>query len=87
MIGMSCRFMMDNHMVYMKTTSVLKHRGRFCDLQVKILDWNLLSDTELFLGDDGTVAVDVFADKIIQQATTLTYQCLKGTCGRIIFMI
>lgn len=47
----------------------------------------LLSDTEFFLGDDGTVAVDVLADQVVEKTTTLTYQSLKSSCGRIIFMI
>ncbi len=47
----------------------------------------LLSDTEFFLGDDGTVAVDVLADQVVEKTTTLTYQSLECSCGRIIFMI
>ena len=47
----------------------------------------LLADTELLLGDDGAVAVDVLADEIIQKAATLTYECLESACGRIIFVI
>ena len=47
----------------------------------------LLSDTKLFLGDDSAVAVDVFADQVIQQATTLTDEGLKSTSCCMIFMI
>ena len=47
----------------------------------------LLSDTELFFSDDGTVAVDVYSNQIIEEATTLTYQFLKSACCTMIFVI
>ena len=47
----------------------------------------LFTDTKLFLSDDGTVAVDVGADKIIQQTTTFTYQHFKSALSGIIFVI
>ena len=60
----------------------------WCDLQVNLpLGDDLLSDTELLLGDDGAVAVDVLADEVVEKTTTLTYQSLECSCGRIIFMI
>ena len=47
----------------------------------------LFSDTEFFLGDDGTVAVDVLLDKVVKQATTLTYKHLKSTGCCMILVI
>ncbi len=60
------------------------------NLQVIPLDkprMKLLSDTELLLCDYGTVAVDILADQIVEKTTTLTYQSLKSSCSRIIFVI
>ena len=53
----------------------------------KNVGFRLLADTEFFLSDDGTVAVDVFADQIIEQTTTLTYESLQSAGGGIIFVI
>ena len=47
----------------------------------------LLTDTEFLLSDDGTVAVDVFADKIIEQTTTATYHSLKGASCSVVLMV
>lgn len=51
------------------------------------LSAELFADAELFLGDDGTVALDIVLDEIIEQATTLAYQRFKSACGGIIFVI
>ncbi len=48
---------------------------------------NLFADAELFLSDDGAVAVDVFAHQVVEQTTTLTYKHLKGAFGCMIFVI
>ena len=47
----------------------------------------LFADTELFLCDDSTVAVDVFLDQIIKETATLTYECFKCTSCCMIFVI
>ena len=47
----------------------------------------LFADTEFFLSDDGAVALDIGLDQVIKEATTLTYEHLKGTGGGIIFVI
>lgn len=47
----------------------------------------LLADTELFLSDDGAVAVDVLALQVVEKATTLTYQHLKSALCRMIFVV
>ena len=47
----------------------------------------LFADTQLFLGDEGAVAVDVLACQIIEQATTLTNQHLQSTLSRMIFLV
>lgn len=46
-----------------------------------------LSDTELLLGDEGTIAVDVGLDQIVKKTTTLADKSLKGACCGIIFVI
>lgn len=46
-----------------------------------------LSDTELLLGDEGTIAVDVGLDQIVKETTALAYMSLKGACCGIIFVI
>lgn len=46
-----------------------------------------LSDTELLLGDEGTIAVDVGLDQIVKKTTALTYQCLQSPRSSIIFVI
>ena len=51
------------------------------------LERQLLSDSELLLGDDGTVAVDVLLDKVVKQATTLTYKHLQGAFSCMVLMI
>ena len=51
------------------------------------LEAQLLSDSELLLGDDGTVAVDVLLDKVVKQATTLTYKHLQGAFSCMVLMI
>lgn len=47
----------------------------------------LLADAELLASDDGTIAVDVLADEVIEQATTLTYQHLQSTLSRMILFV
>lgn len=47
----------------------------------------LFADTELFLCDDGTIAIDVLLDKIVKEATTLTYKSFKSASCGIIFVI
>ena len=47
----------------------------------------LFSDTEFFLGDDGTVAVDVFLHQVVEKTTTFTYQFLQCALCRIVLMI
>ena len=48
----------------------------------------LLTDTELFLGDDCTVAVDVLADEVVEKATTLTYECFQcAGCGVVLVVL
>ena len=37
----------------------------------------LLADTEFLLSDDSTVAVDVLANQVVEQTTTLTYEHLQ----------
>ena len=37
----------------------------------------LLADTEFLLSDDSTVAVDVLANQVVKQTTTLTYEHLQ----------
>lgn len=52
--------------------------------------WNLqglLADAELFFGDDGAVACDVFAHQVVEKTTALTYQHLKSALSSMIFMI
>ena len=47
----------------------------------------LLTDAELFLGDDGAVAVDVFADKVIQQTATLTDEGFQRAGGDEVLVV
>ncbi len=47
----------------------------------------LFADTELFLSDDCAVACDVFANQVIKQFTTLTYESLEGACGCEVFVV
>lgn len=47
----------------------------------------LLSDTQLFLCNDGTVAVDVDFDEVVEQTTTFTNQHFKSSFSAMIFMI
>lgn len=47
----------------------------------------LLADTELFLGDDGAIAVDVFAHKVVQKAAALADEHLKGAFSGMIFVV
>ena len=47
----------------------------------------LLADTELLLGDDRTVAVDVLADEVIEEAAALTYESLKRTGCCIVLVV
>lgn len=47
----------------------------------------LLSDSELFLGDNRTVAVDVLLDQVIEKATTLTNEHLQSASCTMIFVI
>ncbi len=47
----------------------------------------LLADAELFLGDDGAVAVDVLLDQVVEKAATLADEGLKSTSGCMIFVI
>ena len=73
-----------------KKAARLLERAAFCNLQVMNPLFGrirLLSDTEFLLGDDGTVAVDVLADQVVEKTTTLTYQSLESSCCRIIFVI
>ena len=47
----------------------------------------LLADAEFFLGDDCTITVDVFANQVIEQTTTLTNKHLQCTLRSIIFLV
>lgn len=47
----------------------------------------LLSDAQLFLCNDGTVAVDVDFDEVVEQTTTFTNQHFKSSFSAMIFMI
>lgn len=47
----------------------------------------LLTDAELFLGDDGAVAVDVFAHQVVEKTTALTYEHLQSALCCMILMI
>lgn len=47
----------------------------------------LLADTEFFLADNGTIALDVGADKIVEQATTFTNKHLKCALSSMIFFV
>jgi len=47
----------------------------------------LFADAELFLCDDGAVAVDVLTHEVVEQTTTLTNQHLKSAFGCMIFVI
>ena len=47
----------------------------------------LLADTELLLGDEGAVAVDVHANQVIEQFATLTNQHLQCTLSRMILLV
>ena len=46
-----------------------------------------LTDAELFLGDDSTVAVDVLAYQIVEERTALAYKHLEGACGSIVLVV
>ena len=48
---------------------------------------SLLTDTEFLLSDDRAVAVDVFADQIVEKAATLTYESLEGAGGSVVFVV
>ena len=61
--------------------------GGFIFVVIVKQDLGLLADTELFLSNDGTVAVDVGLDKIIKETTTLTNEHLKSSRSSIIFVI
>lgn len=47
----------------------------------------LFTDTELFLGDDGAVTVDVFANQVVEQTTTLTYECFQRAGGNEVLVV
>ena len=47
----------------------------------------LLTDTEFFLSDDCTVAIDILTDKVVKKATTLTYKCFQCASCLMIFVI
>ena len=47
----------------------------------------LAADTEFFLGDDRTIAVDILADQVVEKATALTYESLKCTGCSVILVI
>ena len=47
----------------------------------------LLTDTELFLRDDGAIAVDILTDKIVEKTTTLTYESLESAGGSVVFVV
>ena len=47
----------------------------------------LLADTEFLLSDDSTVAVDVLANQVVEQTTTLTYEHLQWALCVIIFFV
>ncbi len=49
--------------------------------------FRLATDTELFLCDDGAIAVDILADQIVEKAAALTYECLKRTGCSIVLVI
>ena len=49
--------------------------------------YRLLADAELLLGDDGAVAVDVFALQVVEKATTLADEHLQGALGGVVFVI
>lgn len=47
----------------------------------------LLSDSELFFGDDGAVAADVFPDQVVKQTAALADKLFKGAGRSMIFVI
>ena len=47
----------------------------------------LLTDAEFLLGDDGTITVDILANQIVKERTTLTYEHLKCACRGIILVV
>lgn len=47
----------------------------------------LLTDTQLLLGDYSTVTVDILADQIVKQRTTLAYEHLQRAGGGVILVI
>ena len=51
------------------------------------LKLGLLTDTELLLGDDSTVAVDILTDQVIEQAATLTYEGLQSACSSVVLVV
>ena len=56
--------------------------GVFCEVFRR-----LLADAKLLLRDDCAITLNIGANQIIEQATTLTYQHLQGTLGRIILLV
>lgn len=53
----------------------------FCDTL------QLFADTKIFLSDDRTVALDVGADQVIKQTTTLTYKHFQCTSSHKVFVV
>ena len=47
----------------------------------------LLADTELFLGDNGAVTVDVLADEVVEEAAALTYERFQGACRSVVLVV
>ncbi len=47
----------------------------------------LFADAELFLGDDGAIAVDVLADQIVKEAAALAYEGLKSAGCSVVLVI
>lgn len=47
----------------------------------------LLTDAELFLRDYGAIAVDVFANQIVEELTALTDEGFEGTCGGVVLVV
>lgn len=47
----------------------------------------LAADAEFFLGDDGTISVDILADQIVEQATALTYESLQCAGSSVVLVV
>ena len=53
----------------------------------RLVSVGLLTDAEFFLGDDGAVAVDVFAHQIVEQTAALTYHSFQSAGGSEVLVV